>query len=154
MVIALDLGTSSVRATLYDARGRAVDGRFHQVAYEPVTTGDGGVEHDPAALLEAVAAPTGWAGAVPNASGHSPDLRIIDTSARLGAPSKSARPRVGKVRSGRASDRPDAEPAGALSWMASNRIPFQKSRGARSMCARLSCWPSASCDLHHSNMHD
>ena len=56
MVIALDLGTSSVRATLYDARGRAVDGRFHQVAYEPVTTGDGGVEHDPAALLEAVAA--------------------------------------------------------------------------------------------------
>jgi gluconokinase len=55
MVIALDLGTSSARATLYDARGRAVDGRFHQVFYTPTTTRDGGVEHDPAALLEAAA---------------------------------------------------------------------------------------------------
>jgi gluconokinase len=53
MVIALDLGTSSARATLYDARGRAVDGRFHQVPYEPTTTPDGGSEHDPARLLEA-----------------------------------------------------------------------------------------------------
>jgi gluconokinase len=54
MVISLDLGTSSVRATLYDARGRAVEGRFHQVRYEPTTTADGGVEHDPGQLLEAV----------------------------------------------------------------------------------------------------
>jgi gluconokinase len=53
MVIALDLGTSSARATLYDARGRAVEGRFHQVSYAPTTTADGGVEHDPAALLDA-----------------------------------------------------------------------------------------------------
>jgi gluconokinase len=56
MVIALDLGTSSARATLYDGRGRAVEGRFHQVAYEPVTTPDGGVEHDPAQVLEAAVA--------------------------------------------------------------------------------------------------
>ena len=56
MVIALDLGTSSARAALYDARGRAVSGRFHQVPYEPATTRDGGVEHDPAKLLEATAA--------------------------------------------------------------------------------------------------
>jgi gluconokinase len=56
MVIALDLGTSSARATLYDARGRAVEGRFHQVAYEPTTTPDGGVEHDPARILDAAAA--------------------------------------------------------------------------------------------------
>ena len=55
MVIALDLGSSSVRATLYDARGRAVDGRFHQVPYAPVTTRDGGVEHDPTRLLDAAA---------------------------------------------------------------------------------------------------
>jgi gluconokinase len=54
MVIALDVGTSSARATLYDARGRAVPGRFHQVAYEPLTTADGGAEHDPAVLLQAV----------------------------------------------------------------------------------------------------
>ncbi|HEX9820386.1 MAG TPA: gluconokinase [Methylomirabilota bacterium] len=56
MVIALDLGTSSVRATLYDARGRAVDGRFHQETYAPTTTPDGGVEHDPARVLGAAAA--------------------------------------------------------------------------------------------------
>jgi gluconokinase len=55
MVIALDLGTSSARATLYDPQGRAVAGRFHQVTYAPALTADGGVEHDPAVLLEAVA---------------------------------------------------------------------------------------------------
>jgi gluconokinase len=56
MVIALDVGTSSARAALYDARGRAVEGRFHQVPYEPTTTRDGGVEHDPRVLLEAATA--------------------------------------------------------------------------------------------------
>ena len=56
MVIALDLGTSSVRATLYDARGHAVEGRFHQVPYAASTTRDGGVEHDPAQLLDAAVA--------------------------------------------------------------------------------------------------
>jgi len=56
MVIALDLGTSSARATLYDARGRAVESRFHQVPYAPTTTPDGGVEHDAATLLDAAAA--------------------------------------------------------------------------------------------------
>jgi gluconokinase len=56
MVIALDLGTSSARASLYDARGRAVEGRFHQVLYAPTTTADGGVEHDPARLLDAATA--------------------------------------------------------------------------------------------------
>ena len=56
MVIALDVGTSSARASLYDARGRAVEGRFHQVPYEPITTRDGGVEHDPRVLLEAATA--------------------------------------------------------------------------------------------------
>jgi gluconokinase len=55
MIIALDLGTSSARAALFDGAGRAVSGGFHQVACEPVTTADGGVEHDPAALLEAAA---------------------------------------------------------------------------------------------------
>jgi gluconokinase len=55
MVIAIDLGTSSARATLYDVQGRPVPGRFHQVKYTPTLTQDGGVEHDPAVLLEAVA---------------------------------------------------------------------------------------------------
>jgi gluconokinase len=56
MVIALDLGTSSARAALYDARGRAVPGRFHRVPYAPATSRDGGVEHNPALLLDAAAA--------------------------------------------------------------------------------------------------
>lgn len=55
MVITLDIGTSSARAALRDRDGRAVDNRFHQVRYRPVVTGDGGVEHDPARLLDAVA---------------------------------------------------------------------------------------------------
>jgi gluconokinase len=55
MVIAVDVGTSSARAALYDADGRAVAGRFHQVQYDAATTPDGGMEHDADRLLEAVA---------------------------------------------------------------------------------------------------
>jgi gluconokinase len=55
MVIALDVGTSSTRARLYDGMGRPVPGRFHQLPHEPSITSDGGVEHDAAALLDAVA---------------------------------------------------------------------------------------------------
>ena len=55
MVIALDVGTSSARASVYDAAGHALARRFHQVPYQPTVTPDGGVEHDPAILLEAVA---------------------------------------------------------------------------------------------------
>ena len=54
MVIALDVGTSSARAGLYDAAGHPVGEVFHRVAYEPAVTADGGVEHDPAQLLDAV----------------------------------------------------------------------------------------------------
>ena len=39
-----------------DAQARPVPGRFHQVHHDPVTTADGGVEHDPSLLLEAVGA--------------------------------------------------------------------------------------------------
>jgi gluconokinase len=55
MVIALDVGTSSARAGVYDVEGRAVAERFHQVPYEPRVTADGGMEHDPTELLDAVA---------------------------------------------------------------------------------------------------
>ena len=55
MIIALDVGTSSARAGLYDAAGAPLDDHFHQVTYEPATTADGGVEHDAGALLEAAA---------------------------------------------------------------------------------------------------
>jgi gluconokinase len=56
MVIALDVGTSSVRASFYDGAGRPIAGRSHQVEHAPTVTADGGVEHDPARLLEGVVA--------------------------------------------------------------------------------------------------
>jgi len=54
--MALDVGTSSARAAMYDAGGRPLPDRFHQIPYEPATTADGGVEHDPARLFDAVVA--------------------------------------------------------------------------------------------------
>jgi gluconokinase len=56
MILALDVGTSSTRAAAYDHTGRPVATRFHQVAHPPTVTRDGGVEHDPARLLEAAVA--------------------------------------------------------------------------------------------------
>jgi gluconokinase len=55
VVIAVDVGSSSARAALFDARGEPLPGRFHQVPYELRVTPDGGVEHDPAVLRDAVA---------------------------------------------------------------------------------------------------
>jgi len=56
MVIALDVGTSSVRAGFYDRAGRAIAGRSHQVAHAPTVTPDGGVEYDATRLLDGVVA--------------------------------------------------------------------------------------------------
>jgi gluconokinase len=55
MVIAVDVGTSSARASAYAADGRPVRDLYHQVPYEPRVTADGGVEHEPRRLLTAVA---------------------------------------------------------------------------------------------------
>ncbi len=55
LVLALDVGTSSARARVFDASGRALPGADGHVAYEPATTPDGGVELDAALLLDAVA---------------------------------------------------------------------------------------------------
>src|SRR5437667_200166 len=55
MILALDVGTSSARAALYDESGVPVPRRLHRVAYEPTITVDGGVEHDPNVVLAAVA---------------------------------------------------------------------------------------------------
>ena len=54
MIIALDIGTSSARAAVFDHQGRALPGRFQQVRYRPRLTAGGGVEHDAPRLLEAV----------------------------------------------------------------------------------------------------
>ncbi|MGH7399153.1 MAG: FGGY family carbohydrate kinase, partial [Candidatus Rokuibacteriota bacterium] len=55
LVLALDVGTSSVRARAFDADGRAQPGAEGQVTYEPRITRDGGVELDPDRLLAAAA---------------------------------------------------------------------------------------------------
>ncbi len=54
LVLALDVGTSSARALLFDRRGRALRGIQARVSYAPRTTQDGGSELDPRRLFAAV----------------------------------------------------------------------------------------------------
>lgn len=51
LILTLDMGTSSVRAMLFDTRGRALPNAEVQSAYAQNTTADGGVQTDPEALL-------------------------------------------------------------------------------------------------------
>ena len=51
-VLALDVGTSSCRASLYDVHGRAIKDRFTHIAYSPTITPDGGAELDPDLLFD------------------------------------------------------------------------------------------------------
>ncbi len=51
-IVSLDVGTSSVRALLFDATGAEQDSFTQQIKYEPVKTADGGVEVDADQLLE------------------------------------------------------------------------------------------------------
>lgn len=53
-ILALDVGTSSVRAIGYDATGLPLPGADARAACEPITTPDGGAELDPEALVAAV----------------------------------------------------------------------------------------------------
>ena len=53
-VLALDIGTSSARAELFDRLGRRVPDVEASHAHTPETTPDGGVEMDPDRLVEAV----------------------------------------------------------------------------------------------------
>ncbi|HYM68733.1 MAG TPA: gluconokinase [bacterium] len=52
VVLALDLGSSSVRAIGYDRLGREIDGSEGRLAYSWQRTPDGGVEIDPEAILD------------------------------------------------------------------------------------------------------
>src|SRR5882724_8911976 len=51
-IVSLDVGSSSVRALLFDSTGRQVEGYRAQLPYRTVTTQDGGVELDPEQLAE------------------------------------------------------------------------------------------------------
>ena len=53
MILALDIGSSSARATLYEDGGAPVPDGSRQVEYHARVTADGGVEHDAQRLLEA-----------------------------------------------------------------------------------------------------
>ncbi len=55
LILALDVGTSSCRASVYDASTRAIPRVGARVAYAPRTTRDGGAELDADELLERVA---------------------------------------------------------------------------------------------------
>ncbi len=54
-VLALDIGTSSVRAVLFDEAGRQVEGCLADRPHAPDATPDGGAEFDPTALLSRTA---------------------------------------------------------------------------------------------------
>ncbi len=51
LLLTLDIGTSSVRAMLFDTRGRTVPGAEVQIAYRQTTFADGGVQTDADLLL-------------------------------------------------------------------------------------------------------
>ena len=53
-ILAIDVGSSSVRALLYDCRGRQVAGSETQLPYRQHVTPDGGSESSPAELLDLV----------------------------------------------------------------------------------------------------
>ena len=58
-VLALDVGTSSCRASLYDLMARPVEGAAAQITYAPHVTAEGGAELDPNVLFEQVCATIG-----------------------------------------------------------------------------------------------
>ena len=53
-VLALDVGTSSCRASLYDLDAEPLPGHVVQLKYAPTITADGGAELDPQKLLDQV----------------------------------------------------------------------------------------------------
>jgi gluconokinase len=56
LVLALDIGTSSVRAVLYGSRGEALEGIEGRTQYQMTVTSDGGIEIDADHLVEIICA--------------------------------------------------------------------------------------------------
>ncbi len=55
LLLVIDIGTSSLRALLFDGAGRSVDGVLARRTYSAHTTPDGGSDLDPDAMLQAFA---------------------------------------------------------------------------------------------------
>lgn len=55
LILSIDAGTSSCRASLFDARAQRVDGASSRVTYSPRFTAEGGAELDADVLVEQVA---------------------------------------------------------------------------------------------------
>jgi gluconokinase len=54
LILAVDVGSSSVRAMIFDRQGKALDGVFAQAQYQPETTPDGGSMFDPGDMCNAI----------------------------------------------------------------------------------------------------
>ena len=52
LILALDIGTSSVKSALYNLRGQRVGERVAQVSYAPITDHNGRFELSPAKVLK------------------------------------------------------------------------------------------------------
>lgn len=52
LILAIDMGSSSIRSLLFDAAGRQIDDSEAQLPHDLVTSADGGSEADPVALLD------------------------------------------------------------------------------------------------------
>ncbi len=76
-VLTFDVGTSSVRAVLYDAGARSVAGMSAQIAHEMETTADGGVFCDADALVGRTAAAIEGALAKAEAVGLAGDIAAV-----------------------------------------------------------------------------
>ncbi|MBA2247763.1 MAG: gluconokinase, partial [Chloroflexia bacterium] len=78
LVLAIDIGSSSIRALLFDGHGRQLQGSETQLSHELVTSPDGGSEADAAALLDLTLRCID--GAVRHAATHSVEIGAVGVS--------------------------------------------------------------------------
>ncbi len=78
LILALDFGTSSVRALLFDRQSRSVAGSEVQISYQLTTTPDGGATTDPVQLVGLVTRCID--GVLENASDRAAEIAAVGTS--------------------------------------------------------------------------
>ena len=78
LILALDFGTSSVRALIFDRHSRSVSGSEEQLTYQLTTTSDGGAETDPRQLVVLVTRCID--GALTRVGGRAAEIAAVGTS--------------------------------------------------------------------------